>query len=47
MLYTNARIKSLSTFRDIMLAFTLLYASECCNLHKQEEKFLEVTEMRF
>jgi hypothetical protein len=44
---TQARIKSPSKSGDTMLSFTLLHASECCDLHKQQYKFIEATEMRF
>jgi len=44
---TQARTNSPSKPGDTMLAFTLLHASECCDLHKQRYKFIEATEMRF
>lgn len=45
--YTQARIKSRSKSGETMLAFALLHASECCDLHKQQHKFIGATEIRF
>ena len=46
-LYTKRGVKSFSKFGDTVFALTLLIASECCDINKQQYKTTEATEMRF